>query len=82
MFRNLFFYIVTTHNDHPSYVKHVLGNICVFFTRLGYWVRWGMSPRGLVHHLLMQLFTHPRVPSTIYSVLGGGGGGLRAHVID
>ena len=25
-----FFDILTTHNDHPSYVKHVLGCICVF----------------------------------------------------
>ena len=24
--------IVTTHNDHPRYVKHVLGRIFVFFT--------------------------------------------------
>ena len=31
-FRNLFFFdIVTTHNEHPSYVKHDLGSICVFF---------------------------------------------------
>ena len=30
--RNLFFYNVTTHNDQPSYVKHVLGSVCVFFT--------------------------------------------------
>ena len=30
-----FFDIVTTQNDHPSYVKHVLGRICVFFTLFG-----------------------------------------------
>ena len=27
-----FYDIVTAHNDHPSYVKHFLGCICVFFT--------------------------------------------------
>ena len=31
-----FFDIVITQNDHPSYVKHVLGRIYVFFTRFGY----------------------------------------------
>ena len=31
-----FFDIVTTQYDHPSYVKHVLGRIYVFFTRYGY----------------------------------------------
>ena len=29
--------IVTTHNDHPTYVKHVLGSIYVLFTLFGYW---------------------------------------------
>ena len=42
--------IVTTHNDHPSYVKHVLGIICVFFYPI--WVLGvclgGVSPKGLV----------------------------------
>ena len=53
-----FFDIVTTQNDHPSYVKHVLGRIYVFFTLFGYQVRGGGgSPRGLVHNLLMQFFT-------------------------
>ena len=47
-----FFDIVTTHNDHPSCVKHVLGRICVFFTLFGYWVPGvGGSPKGLVHKL-------------------------------
>ena len=31
-----FFDIVTTQYDHPSYVKHVLGRIYVFFTLFGY----------------------------------------------
>ena len=31
-----FFDILITSNDHPSYVKHVLGRIYVFFTRFGY----------------------------------------------
>ena len=35
-FRNFFFDIVTIHNDHPSYVKHVLGSlfICAQFGHL------------------------------------------------
>ena len=40
-----FFDIVTTHNDHPSYVKHVLGSIHVFFfTLFGYSVCVGGLP--------------------------------------
>ena len=35
VFETCFFDIVTTQNDHPSYVKHVLGCICVFFTLFG-----------------------------------------------
>ena len=31
----LYFDIVITHNDHPSYVKYVLGGIYMFFTLLG-----------------------------------------------
>ena len=57
VFETCFFDIVTTQNDHPRYVKHVLGRIYVFFTLFGYQVRGGGSPRGLVHHLLMQFFT-------------------------
>ena len=29
----------------------------MLFTRFGYWVRGGGSPKGLVHNLLMQFFT-------------------------
>ena len=36
-----FFDIVTTQNDHPSYAKHVLGRIYVFFTLCGYQVGGG-----------------------------------------
>ena len=32
VFETCFFDIVTTLNDHPSYVKHFLGRIYVFFT--------------------------------------------------
>ena len=47
-----------TQNDHPSYVKHVLGRIYMFFTLFGYWYRGGGgSPMGLLHNLLMQFFT-------------------------
>ena len=57
VFKTCFFDIVTTQNDHPSYLKHVLGRIYMFFTLFGYWVGGGRSPKGLVHNLLMQLFT-------------------------
>ena len=49
--KRIFFDIVATHNDHPSYVKHVLGSIYVLVSLFGYWV-WGGgggSPNGLVH---------------------------------
>ena len=56
-FRNFFFDIVTTQNDHPSYGKHVLGRIYVFFTLFRYQVGGGGgSPKGRVHNLLMQFF--------------------------
>ena len=61
VFATFFFDIVTTQNDHPSYVKHVLGRIYVFFTLFG--IRsggGGGSPKGRVHNLLMQLFTPDR----------------------
>ena len=32
VFESCFFDIVTTQNDHPRYVKHVLGRIYVFLT--------------------------------------------------
>ena len=51
-----FFDIVTTHNDHPRYVKHVLGSIYVFFTLFGDCVGGGGSPHGVVHNLLVQFF--------------------------
>ena len=61
VFETCFFDIVTTQNDHPRYVKHVLGCICVFFILFGYWVRGGGGgggpPKGSVHNLLMQFFT-------------------------
>ena len=38
VFETCFFDIVTTQNDHPSYAKHVLGRIYVFFTPFGYQV--------------------------------------------
>ena len=56
----VFFDIVTTQNDHPSYAKHVLGRIYVFFTLFGYQVGGGGgggAPKGRVHNLLMQFFT-------------------------
>ena len=51
--------IVTTQYDHPSYVKHVLSRIYMFFTQFGYWSHGGGggSRKGLEHNLLMQFFT-------------------------
>ena len=58
VFETCFFEMVTTQYDHPSYVRHVLGRIYVFFTPFGYWPHLGGgSPKGLVHNLLMQFFT-------------------------
>ena len=41
VFETCFFDIVTTQNDHPRYVKHVLGRIYMFFTLFGYWPHGG-----------------------------------------
>ena len=41
IFETCFFDTVTTQNDHPRYVKHVLGRIYVFFTLFGYQVPGG-----------------------------------------
>ena len=38
-----FFDVVTTYNDHPRYVKHVLGRIYVLLTLFGYQVGGGGS---------------------------------------
>ena len=58
VFETCFFDIVTTQNDHPSYVKHVLGRIYMFFTLFGYHVGGGGgAPKGRVHNLPMQFFT-------------------------
>ena len=44
VFESSVFDIVTTHNDHPRYVKHLLGRIHVFFTLFGYWIgAWGIG---------------------------------------
>ena len=59
VFQTCFFDIMTTQNDHASYVKHVLGSMYVFSTLFRYWVPGGGggAPKGLVHNLLMQFFT-------------------------
>ena len=36
VFETCFYDVVTTRYVHPSYVKHVLGRIYVFFTLFGY----------------------------------------------
>ena len=52
-----FFDIVIPYNDHPRYVKHVLGRIYVFFTLFGYWAGGGGGSQDLVHNIQMQFFT-------------------------
>ena len=60
VFETCFYDIVTLQYDHPSYGKHVLGRIYVFFTLFGYWAGRGQgggwSPKGLVHNLLMHAY--------------------------
>ena len=48
------FDIVITSND---YVKHASDRIYVFFTLFGYRVRGAWVSQGMVHNLLMQVFT-------------------------
>ena len=38
VFKTCFSDMVTTQCDHPSYLKHILGRIYMFFTPFGYWV--------------------------------------------
>ena len=60
VFELCFYDIVITQNDHPRYVKHVLGRVYMFFILFGYWVPGGGGggcPKGLVYNLLMQFFT-------------------------
>ena len=41
VFETYFFDIVITKNDHPTYVKHVLGRLYMFFILFRYWVHGG-----------------------------------------
>ena len=58
VFETCFYNIVTSQYNHPRCVKLLLGCIYVFFTLFGFEVGGGGgAPKGLVHNLLMQLFT-------------------------
>ena len=59
VFETYSFDIGITQDDHPRYVKHVSGRIYLFCTPFGHWAHrgGGGSPKGMVHNLLMQLFT-------------------------
>ena len=46
VFELCFFDIVTTQNDHPRYVTHVLGRVYMFFTLFGYQVWGGGGSQG------------------------------------
>ena len=48
VFETYFFDIVTTQNDHPRYLKHVLGRIYMFFILFGYSLGGGRGGFGLV----------------------------------
>ena len=48
-----FFDILTIHKDEISYLKHVLGPLCMFFTLIGCGGGGGGLPRGLGHNVLM-----------------------------
>ena len=53
MFPNFFFESMTTQNDNPRYVKHILGSIYGFCILFGYSVRvrlWRGSPKGSVRN--------------------------------
>ena len=52
-----FFDTLITENDHPRYVKHVLGRIHVLFTLLALGAGGGGGQTGLVHNLLMKFFS-------------------------
>ena len=64
VFETCFFDILTTQNDHPRYVKHVLGRIYMFLTLFGYLVGGGGGglPRDWTFQpfLLCWRFWRPR----------------------
>ena len=61
--KTYFFDIVNTHNDYPSYGKHVLGSMY-----LGIWCGGGGGASGrLVQNLLMKLSTLLMQFSTVYN---------------
>ena len=55
VFQTCFFDIVATYNEHPSYVKHVLGRIYVLLKFRGR--GGGGASKGWVHNLLLHFFT-------------------------
>ena len=59
VFETCFCDTVTTQYDRPSYVKHILGRIYVFFYPI--WVLGpgggGGARKGWIHNLLMHFFT-------------------------
>ena len=59
VFELCFFDIVTTQNDHPRYVKHVLGHVYMFFTLFGYWPHGGGVSQEIGTQPAYAVF-HPR----------------------
>ena len=60
VFELCFFDIVITQNDHPRYVKHVLGRVYMFFTLFGYWPHGGGGPSQEIGTQLAYAVFHPR----------------------
>ena len=61
VFETHFFDIVITQNDHPSYVKHLLGCIYVFSPYLG--IGWGheATETGLAYAPVSQAHGHNHI---------------------
>ena len=67
VFQTYDFDIVITYNDHPRYVKHVLGHIYAFFTLFGYWVWvWGVS-LGIATQLAYAVFHLLRLKVKVFA---------------
>ena len=59
VFELCFFDIVTTQNDHPTYVKHVLGRVYMFSSLFGYWPHGGGVSQEIGTQPAYAVF-HPR----------------------
>ena len=67
-FNTYIFDVVATKNDHPKYVKHVLGNIYVFSILFGYWVRMcgGGVSKMIGTQLANAVFHHGQLKNLMF----------------